>query len=341
MSFDLILPFLRPIEALILDDRISEIMINQSSQVFIERSGRLEPVPGIVLNAKSLQVALKNIARLLGDDISESKPILDARLPDGSRVAAVIPPCSQGGITFTIRKFTATHFTIQDLIELGTVDRELAELLQEKVSQRQNILISGGTSSGKTTLLNILCDFIPDEERIVVIEDTAEIHIRKSNLVRFEARRQQNSRPAITIRDLLKATLRHRPDRIIVGEIRGGEAFDFLQALNVGHSGTLSTIHANSSYHALARFVTCILQSTIELPYKAIKSNIGESINLLLHLERKDGHRQVSELVEVRGYDVEVDHYALTTLYPRSRRAMRSEAEENARPFAEDGCGRA
>ncbi|PYV36753.1 MAG: hypothetical protein DMG06_30025 [Acidobacteria bacterium] len=149
MSFDLILPFLRPIEHLILDDLISEIMINQSSQVFIERSGRLEPVPGIVLNAKSLQVALKNIARLLGDDISESKPILDARLPDGSRVAAVIPPCSQGGITLSIRKFTARHFTIQDLIELGTVDTELAELLQEKVSQRQNILISGGTSSGK------------------------------------------------------------------------------------------------------------------------------------------------------------------------------------------------
>src|SRR5205823_1917545 len=268
MSFDLILPFLRPIEHLILDDLISEIMINQSSQVFIERSGRVEPVPGIELGAKSLQVALKNIARLLGDDISESKPILDARLPDGSRVAAVIPPCSLGGITFTIRKFAARQFTIQDLVKLGTLDPELAELLQEKVSQRQNILISGGTSSGKTTLLNILCDFIPDEERIVVIEDTAEIHIRKNNLVRFESRRAQDSTPAITIRDLLKATLRHRPDRIIVGEIRGGEAFDFLQALNVGHSGTLSTIHANSAYHALARFVTCVLQSTIDLPYK-------------------------------------------------------------------------
>jgi pilus assembly protein CpaF len=234
-------------------------------------------------------------------------------------VAAVIPPCSQGGITFTIRKFTARHFTIQDLIELGTVDTELARLIQEKVSQRKNILISGGTSSGKTTLLNILCDFIPEEERIVVIEDTAEIHIRKSNLVRFEARRAQDSTPAITIRDLLKATLRHRPDRIIVGEIRGGEAFDFLQALNVGHSGTLSTIHANSAYHALARFVTCVLQSTIELPYKAIKSNIGDSINLLLHLERKDGHRQVSELVEVRGYEVEADQYELANLYVSKR----------------------
>src|SRR5947208_8460042 len=337
MSFDLILPFLRPIEPLILDDQISEIMINHSSQVFIERSGRLEPVPGIELNAKSLQVAVKNIARLLGDDISESKPILDARLPDGSRVAAVIPPCSQGGITFTIRKFTARHFTIEDLIELGTLDSELAHLLQEKVSLHQNILISGGTSSGKTTLLNILCDFIPDEERIVVIEDTAEIHIRKSNLVRFEARRAQDSTPAITIRDLLKATLRHRPDRIIVGEIRGGEAFDFLQALNVGHSGTLSTIHANSAYHALARFVTCVLQSTIGLPYKAIKSNIGDSINLLLHLECKDGHRQVSELVEVWGYDGETDQYELATLYPRSQQAMQTKPGKKSGP-SEDGC---
>jgi pilus assembly protein CpaF len=158
----------------------------------------------------------------------------------------------------------------------------------------------------------------------VVIEDTAEIHIRKSNLVRFEARRQQNSTPAITIRDLLKATLRHRPDRI-----------------NVGHSGTLSTIHANSAYHALARFVTCVLQSTIEVPYKAIKSNIGDSINVLLHLERREGHRQVSELVEVRGYDAKADHYALTTLYPRSQQTVGSKAEEKARPFAVDGCGSA
>ena len=318
MSFDLILPFLRPIEHLILDDEISEIMINHSSQVFIERRGRVQSLPQIELDPKSLEVALKNIARLLGDDISDSKPILDARLPDGSRVAAVIPPCSLNGITLTIRKFSARHFTIQDLVELGTVDPELASLLQEKVSQRQNILISGGTSSGKTTLLNILSDFIPDEDRIVVIEDTAEIQIRKSNLVRFEARRSQNGIPAVTIRDLLRATLRHRPDRIIVGEIRGGEAFDFLQALNVGHSGTLSTIHANSAYHAIARFVTCVLQSQIELPYQAIKSNIGDSINLLLHIERREGHRQVSELVEIQGYDVETDRYELKTLYQRS-----------------------
>ncbi|MEW5980446.1 MAG: ATPase, T2SS/T4P/T4SS family [Acidobacteriota bacterium] len=315
MSFDLILPFLRPIEPLIRDPEVSEIMVNGSSRVFTERQGRIEPVPGVQLSEKSLQVALRNIARLLGDDISESKPILDARLPDGSRVAAILPPCSLGGITLTIRKFSARHLAIEDLIRLGSVERELAGLLQTKVQQRQNLLISGGTGTGKTTLLNILADFIPDEERIILIEDTAEIQIRKSNLVRFEARREQAQTPAVTIRDLLRATLRHRPDRIIVGEIRGGEAFDFLQALNTGHSGTLSTIHANSAYHAISRFVSCTLQSDIDLPYKAIKSNFADSIHLLLHIERRGPLRFVSELLEVRGYDVDQDRYELVPLY--------------------------
>ena len=317
MSFDLILPFLRPIEHLIRDDEVSEIMVNGSSQVFIERQGKIQRIPGIELNEKSLHVALRNIARLLGDDISESKPILDARLPDGSRVAAVIPPCSLGGITLTIRKFSARHLTIDDLITLGSLDRELAKVLQTKVESRRNILISGGTGTGKTTLLSILAQFVPDEERIVLIEETAEIRVRKSNLVRFEARREQSNTPAVTIRDLLRATLRHRPDRIIVGEIRGGEAFDFLQALNTGHSGTLCTVHANSAYHAISRFVSCTLQSSIDLPYKAIKSNFADSINLLLHIERQGSCRFVSQLLEVRGYNAEADKYELETLYQR------------------------
>ncbi len=279
----------------------------------------MNPFPRIQLNEKSLHVALRNIARLLGDDISETKPILDARLPDGSRVAAVIPPCSLHGITLSIRKFSARHFTIEDLIALESLDQDLARLLRQKVEDRQNILISGGTGTGKTTLLNILADFISDEERIVVIEETAEIIIHRSNLVRFEARREQANTPAVTIRDLLRATLRHRPDRIIVGEIRGGEAFDFLQVLNTGHSGTLSTIHANSAYHAISRFVSCVLQSNIDLPYKAIKVNFADSINLLLHIERKNGHRYVSQLLEVRGYDVEADKYELVPLYQKSQ----------------------
>ena len=271
----------------------------------------------IEVNEKSLHVALRNIARLLGDDTSESKPILDARLPDGSRVAAVIPPCSLGGITLTIRKFSARHFTIEDLISLGSIDANIASLLCFEVENRQNILISGGTGTGKTTLLNVLADFIPDEERIVLIEDTAEIHIRKSNLVRFEARREQTTTPAVTIRDLLRATLRHRPDRIIVGEIRGGEAFDFLQLLNTGHSGTLSTIHANSAYHAVSRFVSCVLQSSIDLPYAAIKSNFADSINLLLHIERRNGLRYVSQVLKVHGYDAGSDRFQLETIYER------------------------
>jgi pilus assembly protein CpaF len=315
MSFDLILPFLRPIEPLIKDDSISEIMINGSSQVFIEKMGILEEMTVAGLSEKSLMVAVRNIARLLGDDISESKPILDARLPDGSRVAAVIPPCSLGGITLTIRKFSARRFTIEDLIRQGTITEKLASLLCERVQAHSNILISGGTGTGKTTLLNILANSIPSEERIIIIEDTAEISISKPNLVRFEARREQPGAPAVTIRDLLKATLRQRPDRIILGEVRGGEAFDLLQALNTGHSGSLSTIHANSAHNAASRFTNCVLQSNVELPYKAIKANIADTIDLLLHIERKDGCRIVSQLLELTGYDMDRDSFQYRPIY--------------------------
>ena len=264
-------------------------------------------------------MALRNIARLLGDDISESKPILDARLPDGSRVAAVIPPCSLGGITLTIRKFSARHLTIDDLITLGSLDRELAKVLQTKVESRRNILISGGTGTGKTTLLNILAQFVPDEERIVLIEETAEIRVRKSNLVRFEARREQSNTPAVTIRDLLRATLRHRPDRIIVGEIRGGEAFYFLQALNTGHSGTLSTTHADSARETLSRFATCVMMAGVEVPYPVVRAQIGEGLDLVVHLERRPGRRHVTEVLRVHGYDPVAERFELESLYERPR----------------------
>src|SRR6202167_2862569 len=252
LGFETILPFLRPIEHLIRDDSISEIMVNGSTHVFIERAGVLQEVPNLTLSEKSLMVAVKNIARRLGDDISEQKPILDSRLPDGSRVAAVIPPCSLTGVILTIRKFNARHFEMDDLIRTGALDRALANRLEDYVLSRKNILISGGTGTGKTTLLSIVGQFITPEERVLLIEDTAEIQLGQENLVRFEARREQNGLPAIAIRDLLKAALRHRPDRIVLGEIRGGEAFDLLQLLNTGHSGTLSTIHANSAQQGLA-----------------------------------------------------------------------------------------
>jgi len=314
-GFELILPFLRPIESLILDSEISEIMVNGSEHIFIEKRGHIQAVPDVTINQKSLQVAVRNIARRLGDDISEEKPILDSRLPDGSRVAAVLPPCSLNGVVLTIRKFNAKHFAIEDLIAGETLTSEVANRLRLAVLEHQNILISGGTGTGKTTILTALSSFIPQHERVLVIEDTAEIQIRTPNLVRFEARREQSGFPAVTIRELLKASLRHRPDRILLGEIRGAEAFDLLQLLNTGHSGTLSTVHANSAAQALSRFTSCVLQSGVELPYRAIKNNIADSLNILVHLERRPGRRFVSEVAEISGYKPEPDRYDLRPLF--------------------------
>jgi pilus assembly protein CpaF len=309
-GFETILPFLKPIEHLILDDSISEVMINGPDRIFIEKDGFVEPVPGIHLGEKSLMVAVKNIARRLGDDISESKPILDSRLADGSRVAAVIPPCSVNGVTLTIRKFNVRHFGVEDLVQAGTLERWLANQIEGYVLARKNILISGGTGCGKTTMLNALGKFIPSDERVLLIEDTSEIHMGHDNLVRFEARQPQNGLPAITIRELLKASLRHRPDRIILGEIRGAEAFDLLQLLNTGHSGSLSTVHASSAKQALARFTSCVLQSGVDLPYRAVKTNVGDSVDVVVHLERRPGRRFVSEVVEIHGYDPDRDEYS-------------------------------
>ena len=319
-GFELILPFLRPIQHLILDPQISEIMVNGSEHVFIERQGRLEQIRGLTLSQKSLEIAVRNIARRLGDDISAEKPILDSRLPDGSRVAAVVPPCSLTGVVLTVRKFNAKHFGIEDLVRIGTLTKELANRLKTAVLDHKNILISGGTGTGKTTLLNILANFIPEHERILVIEDTAEIQITASNLVRFEARVTQNGLPAVTIRDLLKASLRHRPDRILLGEIRGAEAFDLLQLLNIGHSGTISTVHASSALRAINRFTSCVLQSDIDLPYRAIKTNIADSLNWLIHIERRPSRRFVSEVLEIAGYDPDADRYELVPISVREEK---------------------
>jgi len=318
-GFETILPFLKPIEHLILDNTVSEVMVNGPGRVFIERDGYVQPVRGIELGERSLTVAVKNIARRLGDDISESKPILDSRLPDGSRVAAVIPPCSLGGVTLTIRKFNSRHFEVEDLIRTGTLDRGLANRLEDYLLQRRNLLISGGTGTGKTTLLTALGKFIPADERILLIEDTAEIQLVHENLVRFEARREQNGTPAVSIRDLLKAALRHRPDRILLGEIRGGEAFDLLQLLNTGHSGTLSTIHASSAKQGLSRFTSCVLQSGVELPYRAIKTNIGDSLNVVIQIERRPGRRFISEVLEINSYDPDADLFDFCAIYVAPR----------------------
>jgi pilus assembly protein CpaF len=311
MTFKTILPFLRPIAPLILDPGITEVMVNGSGRVFVERDGRLDLVPGVTVRDENLRVAVRNLARALGDEVSEERPLLDARLPDGSRVAAALPPVSLGGTTLTIRKFQNRQFTVRELVRLGTLTADQLQLLRDAIDARDNILISGGTGTGKTTLLNGLATFLPPDDRLVVIENIAELQLTALNLVRFEARREQEGIPAVTIRELLRATLRHRPDRIIVGEVRGGEAYDLLEALNTGHSGTLSTIHANSAGRALSRFASCVLQSGVDLPYPAIRHAIAECLQLLVHLERRQGRRVVSELARIHHYDPATDRYHL------------------------------
>jgi pilus assembly protein CpaF len=315
MSFDLILPFLRPIECFLFDDDVTDIMVNPTGLVFIERLGSLAEATEVALSAKYLTVAVKNIARLLGEDISESHPILDARLPDGSRVAAVFAPCSVGGTTLTIRKFRRHPFTIADLVRTGSLDANTAAWLVGAVCGKKNVLISGGTGAGKTTLLSALLGEIPEDERIILIEDTAEICLAKSNLVRFEARRASGGAPQVSIRDLVKASLRHRPDRIIVGEVRGGEAFDLLQALNTGHEGAVSTLHASSAERALTRFAHCILESGVALPYAAACGQISDAIHAVVQVERRQGLRLVTEVATIDGFDDGRGGFALRTLY--------------------------
>ena len=299
MAFELVIPFLRPIAHLITDPDVSEIMVNGPRCVFVEREGRLLPVPDVHLDERNLRAAVRNIARALGDDISEEQPILDARLEDGSRVAAVFPPCSLGGTTLTIRKFQQRFFTAEELVRVGMMSPEVREQIREAVDRNHTILISGGTSTGKTTLLNAISAFLPADDRLVVIEDTAELHLTQRNIVRLEARREQRALKAVTIRDLLRAALRHRPDRIIVGEVRGSEAFDLLEALNTGHAGSLSTIHANSASQALNRFASCVTQSGVELPYEVIRDQIHACVQLVVHLNRADGRREVTQLLQM------------------------------------------
>jgi pilus assembly protein CpaF len=303
-SYDRILCYLAPIQNLLRDDEISEVIVNADRSVFIERAGLLQRVEVAWDHDEYLGHALRSIARMLGQDITPDAPTLDTRLPDGSRVAIAIPPVSPEGPTVTIRKFQRRYFTLDTLVRIGSLSDQLAERLRTLVrDEKANILISGGTGAGKTSLLNALVAEIPEEERLGIIEDTREIQASAPNRFQFEARRDE---PAVTIRDLVKASLRHRPDRLIIGEVRGPEAFDLINALNTGHSGSLATVHANSALLALSRLTTLILMEGAQWPVAAIKASIVDAIRYVVHVARNpDGRRTVNEVIQVQGYDVQ------------------------------------
>jgi pilus assembly protein CpaF len=314
-GWDTILPYIVPLVPYVEDSDVSEIMVNPTGRIFIERAGLLEDTRQHFGSAQ-LEAAVIRIARELGSDISAKQPLLETRLPDGSRVAAVMPPCSVGGITLNIRKFQYRRYGVQDLVDAGSLTPAQFHVLRAAVENRRNILISGGTGSGKTTLLNALAALIPPDQRIVLIEDVNEIQIELSNVIRLEARREQPEMPAVTIAELLRVTLRLRPDRIILGEVRGAEAYELLQALNTGHSGSLSTLQADSARQATDRLTTCVLQRGGSLDHRYIRSWIASAVHLLVHLQRdpKSGIRTVTEILTLDGYDIGTDRYQFTAI---------------------------
>ena len=314
MSFDLILPFLRPIEPLLLDDGISEIMGNPDGSWWYERDGIIHREETVSFDAGKLRTGLEVIANNLGKKLDEDNPLLHAQLPDGSRLAAVIPPVVRPAPALVVRKFTSRHFTIDDLIARGSLTRPLADFLEQQIHAGKTLLISGGTGSGKTTLLRILANAIPDTERIVVIEDTSELGIQKPNILATECQ-TDTFKAKITFDDLLKSALRWRPDRIILGEVRGTEAHTLLDSLNTGHSGSLATIHANSAAKALRRFANLVLRSHAQATFSDIEAEIGESVDLVVHVDREPGRRVVREVLALTGYDRASQSFQMERVY--------------------------
>jgi pilus assembly protein CpaF len=297
-----------PLQPLLEDDTITEIMVNGPKNVYIERKGRLHRVPVTFENNDHVMRVIDRIVAPLGRRIDESSPYVDARLPDGSRVNAVIPPISLVGPTLTIRKFSRNPITVDQLIQFGSVTGEAIQFLKACVEARLNILISGGTGSGKTTLLNVMSGFIPNDERIVTIENAAELQLRQEHVITLESRPPNiEARGEITIRDLVINSLRMRPDRIIVGECRGGETLDMLQAMNTGHDGSMTTAHANSPRDALARVETMCLMAGMDLPVRAIREQVSSAVDVICQQERmRDGTRKVTSITEVSGMEGEV-----------------------------------
>jgi pilus assembly protein CpaF len=299
MSFAVILPFLKPIRHLLQAETVSEIMINPDSSVWIEEDGHIQALPGVQFEEGALLTGLEVIANRFGKKLDADSPIMNLRLPDGSRMAALIPPVVNPRPMMTIRKFTSRGFTMADLIEREMVTAAEAVLLSNAVRNGRNVLISGGTGSGKTTLLNVLASYIPDTDRILILEDTAELYIKKPHVVSAEAQLDTHKNP-ISFADLLKAALRHRPDRIILGEIRGAEARVFLDVLNTGHRGSLTTIHANSAHEAARRLVHLAMRSSGNVHLKDIEEECRGAVDIIAHIARTGYRRAVTEVVELK-----------------------------------------
>ena len=293
------------LDSIIKDEQITEVMINGPKEVFIEKAGALYKLDQSFDDEKQLEDIIQKIVGQAGREVNQANPIVDTRLPDGSRVNVVLPPISLNGATVTIRKFSKTPMTIEQLLKFGSITPEVAHVLELLVRAKYNIFISGGTGSGKTTFLNAMSSYIPHDERVITIEDSAELQIEGiDNLVRMETRNANASGSgAVTIRDLIRASLRMRPERIIVGEVRGGEALDMLQAMNTGHDGSLSTGHANSTRDMLSRLETMVLQGAEGLPLEAIRQQIASAVDIIIHLSRlRDKTRRTMEISEITGY---------------------------------------
>ncbi|MCB9709121.1 MAG: CpaF family protein [Myxococcales bacterium] len=309
---------LAPIESFLSDPTVSEVLINGPDAIYIEREGRLFRTDARFPSSRALMAALRNIGQFVGRSVDEDNPILEARLPDGSRVQAVLPPIASDGPNVSIRRFYTESMTMARLLGSGSISQDAAEFLDLAVKVKQNIIVSGGTGSGKTSLLNVLTDSFFDDERLVVIEDSREVQIRKPHVVHLEARHADaEGQGSISIRDLFRTTLRMRPDRIIIGEVRGGEALDLIQAMTSGHSGSLATVHATHVKDALSRLETLALMSDVELPLLALRLQIASAVDLIVQTERlRDGSRHISQIAEVHDYDTGKG-YQLVVIFER------------------------
>jgi pilus assembly protein CpaF len=314
-----ILQFFQPIVPFLDDAAVSEVMINGPDQIYIEKKGKLELTDARFPSREALMAALRNLSQFVGKHLSEERPILEGRLPDGSRVEALIPPVAPDGPHVAIRRFFKETLTVERLVQFGSMPGIAAASLQACVISKLNVIIAGGTGSGKTSMLNALSSFIPDGERVVVIEDSREVQFQKPHVVQLEARpADPKGRGAVSIRELFRATLRMRPDRVIVGEIRGGEALDIVQAMTSGHGGCMGTLHASYPRDTLTRLETMAMMSDVEMPLAAMRTQIGSGVQLVVQVARlQDGSRKVTHITEVMGFDLETQKYRIQDIFLR------------------------